>query len=237
LKRIPILILCLGGQGASVLSRTFNVCGMSFGNEKTYWQPEFLFPHGEHSYVTMIMAWIYQRPKEEWQPMLRDVLRSYRREAEVNDWKCYGIKTSSGICNPKWEMGVGKILQEEWPDSLYFGVIRKPYTENPTAYEGWKGVWAGRKGMVDRGGIFIPFPDAWLDGSIKRIVELIGLDWNDKANEIFNEPFEEKKYSVSLQQEDVYYKKYPEEKEQRYYLMSKSLENINRMRKVKNVSN
>jgi len=46
LKRIPILILCLGGQGASVLSRTFNVCGMSFGNEKTYWQPEFLFPLG-----------------------------------------------------------------------------------------------------------------------------------------------------------------------------------------------
>ena len=232
MKRTPILIMCIGGQGASVLSRSFHACGMSIGNENTFWQPNFLFPHGEHSYVTSIMAQIYTQPKEIWQPRLREVLRSYKTEAEKEDWRFYGIKTSSGICNPKWDAGeVGTLLKEEWPDAQYFGVIRKVNLGNPNAHDAWNSVWAGRKGMVERGGIFVPFPEAWQDGSIKELIETLGLTWTDEVYSIFEEPAEEGKAPLFSPEEfDNYFNQHPSEKEQREYLISQSKKNFERLK-------
>jgi len=228
--------MCLGGQGASVLARTFNLCGMSLGNESTYWLPEFNTDNAEHSYVTAIMAWIYTHEKEEWQSALREVLRSYKKEAEVQDWKYYGIKTTSGICNNKWTAGVSDILIEEWSDALYFGVIRPPNVRDSLANTNWNNIWTGRKGMADRGGIFVPFPDAWLNGSIQSLVKTIGLTWNGEVNSMFKHiPNDTTPYT----EEELYnyFRKYPEELEQRIYLYNKSKENtVNLWRRTNEVS-
>jgi len=232
MKRIPILILCIGEQGASVLSKTFNLCGMSLGNEKTYWHPEYNTPNWEHSYVTAIMAWVHQRPKEEWQLALRKVLQSYKAEAENENWKCYGIKTSSGICNSKWGMGVSDILKEEWPDALYFSVLRRPNVNHPDANDHWNSVWVGRKGIVDRGGVFVLFPDAWLDGTIQKVIEASGLVWKEEAISAF-EKREAETPLPTIEEEKVYYDIYPIEKEQRDYLWNKNKENFQRMKEMK----
>jgi hypothetical protein len=211
---------------------------MSFGNEKTYWDPSYEIPHGEHGLVTSMMAELNSDPlppKEQWlgATKIRDVLRSYKSEAEVQNWSCYGIKTTSGICNPKWAGGVSQLFHEEWPEALYFGVIRKPVVTRGQANDNWNAVWVGRKGVVDRGGVFVPFPEAWIDDSVREVVAAIGLTWNDEAYSIFREPAEEKLYIPSNTEEAVYYEKYPLEKSQRDYLMTKSAENLQRLKDQK----
>jgi hypothetical protein len=215
--------MCIGGQGASVLSKTFNVCGMSFGNTNTHWLPEFNTEDAEHSFITSIMAWVWQRPRNEWENALRGVLQSYKIEAEIENWKVYGIKTTSGICKGKWDCGVGDILKEEWPTSLYFGVYREPNTRNPNSNLNWNSVWVGRKGMVDRGGIFVRFPDCWRNGLIKEIVKAVGLSWKEEANFIYKDYGD---FIPSVEELEIYYNKFPEEKEQRFYLLKKSEENL-----------
>jgi hypothetical protein len=234
MKRTPILILCLGGQGASVLARTFKKCGMFIGNENTYWKEEFEVPHAEQGTVTELMAAFNSPNLTEVVRLntlfkLRIIIRSYKEEAERLNLKFYGFKTTSGICSNKWGKGVGQVYEEEWPDALYFGVIREPDI-NAHADKGWNSVWTGRKGMVERGGIFVPFPDAWNDNSIKDIVEAIGLTWDDGVGEIFLEPAEEKSWICTEEDKERYFKKFPDEKEQREYLMKRSLENLERLK-------
>ena len=239
MKRTQILILCIGGQGASVLSRTFHACGMSYGNENTYWEPHFEIPHGEHSLITAAMAGfnVVAPTREQCSAVIekvKDILFSYKLEAEKQDWKCYGIKTTSGICANKWSLGVSRMFREEWPDALYYGVIRQPdfgYYNKEGFDKGWSNVWAARKEIVDRGGVFVPFPEAWLDKSIQKVVESAGLVWDEEALSIFQESAEEKVWSCSEEEKEEYFSINPLEKEQREYLMNKSNENLNNLLK------
>ena len=188
-ERRPILMLCIGGQQTSLLAKSLYLCGMSLGNDITGWKQSDYGSHTEHAEITNMMA-VYNTlvPNLEEQKKVVDrlieILTAYRTQAEIHNWKYYGIKTTSGICTNKWDV-IKSTYYEQWPDALYFSLLRRPVLCDGGVNEGWGNVYRARRELAEtRNGVFLPYPEVYMTGEIRKFIAAIGLSWNDEVMEL-----------------------------------------------------
>jgi hypothetical protein len=116
---------------------------------------------------------------------LIEILTAYRTQAEIKNWKYYGIKTTSGICHNKWDV-VKSTYFEHWPDALYFSLIRKPMLKGEGVNEGWGNVHHARLELAEtRNAVFLPYPEVFITGEIRKFITILGLKWDEKVMELF----------------------------------------------------
>lgn len=188
----PILMLCLGGQKTSLLAKTLYLGGMSLGNDATWWNHKKDYAsHTEYAEITRMMA-VYNRIPPDLKEVgemitrLREILRSYKTQAEEKNWKYYGIKTTAGICSNKWDV-TKQTYFEEWPDALYFSLIRKPMLKGEGVNEGWGNVHRARKELAEtRNAVFLPYPEVYITREIQKFVQALGLTWNEESMNLFH---------------------------------------------------
>jgi len=186
----PILMFCLGGQKTSLLAKTLHNGGMSLGNEVTGWKQAWFDPHCEFSEITTMMNVYNEIPVDPQKSKgvvrrIEEILRSYKSEADKHNWKYYGIKTSAGICANKWNT-VKEVYYREWPDALFFSLIRKPVFSSDGNMEGWYNVLPARMEVLNTGrGVILPYPEIYMSGEIEKFIRAIGLSWTDSSMLLF----------------------------------------------------
>ena len=131
---------------------------------------------------------------------LRFVLERYKTEAERNNWSSFGLKvTRATDYFDKW-IWIRDIVLHIWGDKTQFvSTLRDPITyiyrlrKDPRFLPHWGDhlieylkatkVWTS---MEIQGSMFIPYPQAFEDGSIKDYVEKLGLEWTPEAENIYD---------------------------------------------------
>ena len=191
MNETPILMLCLGGQKTSLLAKSLHECGMSLGNGHTWWKQSDYAGHCEYSEITKMLGAYNDIPLDpekvdEVVTRLRQILRAYREQAAEKHWKYYGIKTTSGICHNKWDR-VKQTFFEEWPDALYFGLLRRPiFKGDQNQNEGWGNVYRARLELAEtKQAVYLPYPEVFLTQEIQRFILGIGLPWKHEVMNIF----------------------------------------------------
>jgi len=195
----PIAILTHWHTGSSLLSRTLHLCGMEIGNEKTSWIDNEQY---EHLILNGLGVGIYHDKVSgvkllECLTSFRNILRAYKREAQKNKWKFYGIKITHALQEKCWKH-LGKIFEEEWPDAIYVisnrdvgdiynGVKVNPEWDYEKVSQSLASTKAAEKKLLlkNNNGFLVRYPESYINGKIKEVVEEIGLKWNKEAEGLF----------------------------------------------------
>jgi len=220
-----IVILCHGGQSNSLLAKALFLCGVNFGNKETMWNNAWYNDHMENRFVTRLMLDVgnQDEPNTDYLErtsllMLSAILRKYNKEGMKNGWEHWCIKTTSGICPNKWPK-VRLIFDEELPEAIYIGVIRKPLSDG--TFDNWMSTIEARLDIVDRlGGVYFPFPDIFTSQlhTLKTFFETcLGLNWNPYIECIYD-PDKHTHVADSIDNKNL--------KKQYDYLIQKSRVNI-----------
>ncbi len=201
-----IVLWCQAGSGSSCLSRIFETCGMNLGDKSTYYHGNY-----EHSLMTAIVGvddenmaqssvpqleQRYQKVKGETQEeKIRQILRSYL----TKNYNCCGMKITTGLTQRNFFKMLYFITSEWGEDTYFIHTVRHPLgsimrlkadqrtdSQIPTLVEGLKGLNYGKMGLALKGAKMILYPEGYDDGTVKRVIEEVGLQWNTKADGIYN---------------------------------------------------
>lgn len=145
-------------------------------------------------------------PGNSYEEKLRTVLKSYLEEAEKKDWECFGFKLTTFYRPFLLVDRFLDLVESIWgEDILYFTTARHPVeriyrikTKNPAMWEevgGFEGVLDGVKESVDywykyvtlKNPVIVSYPADWTTGKIKTLVQLIYLNWGEKASQLFEQ--------------------------------------------------
>lgn len=222
MKNTPIIIPCHWHTGSSLLSNVFNRCGMNVGNEKTYWN-KLCFANCEHYLLNNTIAAVVNNEHKDVNQNIDQVkliLESYKREALVNSWKFYGVKTTHLL--QSWTI-FGKIFQSCWPDAIYVIGIQHPLriaktlqaTPHGEKYDkkdlydyvakSWLSSYKGVKEILAGSAYIIDYPISWQQNKIKIIINDIGLNYQNGA--MFKKT---KIYKMGKVEKKEFGKQYPE---------------------------
>ena len=175
-----ILIYNASGHGTSLLAHTFRMCGAYYGKGTVGWSDSF-YHHLERSDIEEAME---IRSAD----YIKEVLLSYNCRAEPS---C--VVKLTHFTEANWEF-LRPILHECWPDCIKFLTVRHPYememrrelrgeSRHPYNITDSFDLLSFQLKLMEKEGFkCVHYPADWDTKYIKRIVEGIGLIWN---NDIF----------------------------------------------------
>lgn len=163
--------------------------------------------------VRFDLKWRTRGLKEEWARIHADVpssiidkithiLKSYVAEAEKNNWASFGLKDTRTNERMDKYHDITALVKTIWgEDTLFVTTVRDPVTYIhrlfkderflPTKGEHlvqYVGAWEAWRWMVDHeaNAHFVPYPQAFEDGSIKDIVQGMGFTWTFSASCVYD---------------------------------------------------
>ena len=228
----PIIIPCHWHTGSSLLAKAFNLCGMHFGNEKTFWN-ELCISNSEHYLFNNTIASVVNNEHQDINKnieQIKQILESYTQEAIQNNWEFYGIKVTHLL--QAWDI-FGSIIKECWPDAIYVIGIQHPLRIAKTLQAKPHGAQYSKKELYDYvansfiraySGIddilkmkpyIIDYPLLW-NKKIKAIIDKIGLDYNKDVEELFKE---NRIYKIGKVEKKEFERNYPEATKKYYDLI------------------
>lgn len=225
----PIMIASHWHTGSSLLAKAFAICGMSVGNEKTFWNETCLSNTEHYLFNNTIAAVVNNEHKniEENIEQIGQILKSYKQEAAENNWKFYGLKITHLL--QAWDV-FGPVIKECWPDAVYVIGIQHPLRIAKTLQAKPHGAVYSRKELHDyvaasfinaytgiddllkTKSYIIDYPTAW-NARVKTIINKIGLKYNKDVEKMFKE---NRNYTLGKIEKEEFEKKYPEATK-RYY--------------------
>jgi hypothetical protein len=185
---------------------------MNLGNKSTYYH---ISGNSEHALVNTLHAeitsgakptnpqWLVEMHSKLTRKNAREnyrlLLQSYIAQAKEYNWHSFGIKTTTGH-NPSTLFELMKMHEEEWgTDVQYLTTLRHPFgayvrlrkknlpqaKDEETVYQNWLSHVLRKLVILQKGGIVVRYPEHFQNGGIKKIVERIGLSWNETAGAVF----------------------------------------------------
>jgi hypothetical protein len=228
----PIFITCLAGSGSSLVSRTFNACGMWDGNDETYYTEKYRGDNAQHDLLTGLMhvfgqedrfdmKWRFRAMLPEYNQIdaeapksieskIRLILNRYVWEAVRLEHESFGVKVDTvrkttgghgtGDKNVVLWHELNWLIKEIWGDrTVFVSTLRTPMSyidrlDRDPRFISTKGdhlvrYCDGLKAwnlILAEGGVIIPYPHAFDDGTIKDYVKDAGLEWNDEVDTIYD---------------------------------------------------
>ena len=190
-KQICIAVLTHWRTGSTLLRRVLSACGMVNLFEN---YPHFGDINGIGSSIYHDRP-IMENPKEG----VSNILKRFRTIAKQKKFPAYGIKSDHTLQLPCWNV-MRECFFKQWPDAQYVISVRHPagiwnsilelkkeinldpdFTIEDVA-KSWLSTQKATYELLQANkATLVFFPDDFLSGRIKRIVEGLGLSWTEQA--------------------------------------------------------
>ena len=220
-KSGPIAILCHWRCGSTLFRNILSNCGM-VDMKKENPQLSNIDILGTDIYYNGINP---QYNLNVWKEKVGSTLFEFKQIAEQNKHRHYGVKINHALQAPVWGH-ISSYFYKVWDDARYVISIRSPYDIinsinklrkergqlNPELsvsdiLKSWKSTEEATFELIDNHKAeIIVFPDDHINGKVKKIINKLGMRWNQKAN-IFNESIPE---TLPKEERNAIANKYPD---------------------------
>ncbi len=187
-----IAILCHFRTGSVLLRKVLVACGLVDCNERF---------KGLGADINGVGNALFHNFIETPGTAVVETLKLFKKKAEAEKWKHYGIKVDHVLQAVCWE-GVGKPFLVHWPDARYVISIRHPagilysfekirrdtpkqdpgFTDQQIV-DSWASTYEATKFLIEeKDATVVVYPGYYhKTGRIKDVVKSLGLEWTEKA--------------------------------------------------------
>jgi len=196
-KSGAIAILAHWRTGSNLLRDTLAACGM-----KEYIK-ELGIGHGDINGIGNSLCNGFPIDGDPIE-IVSNALIHFKKVAESKEWKHYGVKVDHTLQSACWNE-VGKQFESHWPDARYVisirhpaGIIRsieklrktvklEPDFTVQEIIESYLSTYEATKYLIEKkDALVVVYANSYIDGSIKKVINELGLRWTKAAGELFD---------------------------------------------------